>query len=114
MYVKSIRDIPSLPQGGGAEGVGKRVLIGPPQGWDGWVMRLFTVQPGGHSPAHAHPWPHIVFVHSGEGTVRVDGEDHPVAAGHAAVVPAGAHHQFLNRGEGEFCFVCIVPEQGDV
>jgi quercetin dioxygenase-like cupin family protein len=115
MFVKSIEDIASLViEGPGANNVVKRVLIGPEQGWQGWVMRLFTLGPGGHSPSHAHPWPHIVFVHAGQGTITVDGEDHPVAAGYAAVVPGNLHHQFAHRGEGEFSFVCIVPEEGDV
>ena len=77
-------------------------------------MRLFTLGEGGHSPLHAHPWPHIVFVHSGEGTISVDGEEYPVAAGHAAVVPGNSVHQFANRGQTDFQFVCIVPEEGDI
>ena len=114
MYVMSAEDIVAAAVAApGAQNTQKRVLIGPAQGWDGWVMRMFTLGPGGHSPDHAHPWPHIVFVHGGEGVIVVDGE-HPVRAGHAAVVPAGAQHQFAQRGQGEFCFICIVPEEGDL
>ena len=51
----------------GIEGVVKRVLVSPADGWDGWVMRLFDVDPGGHTPRHAHDWPHINFVASGRG-----------------------------------------------
>ena len=52
--------------GDGIEGVVKRVLVSPEQGWDGWVMRLFDVAPGGHTPKHAHDWPHINFVAGGQ------------------------------------------------
>lgn len=114
MYCKSLDDIPAVRiSGDGANDVLKRVLISPEQGWQGWVMRLFTLGVNGRSPRHAHSWPHIVFVHSGVGTIYVDGEDHEVAAGYAAVVPGNVEHQFANRGQGDFCFVCIVPEAGD-
>jgi len=115
MYVKRAADIGyRVIEGGGAQGVAKRVLVSPEQGWAGWVMRLFTLGPGGHTPDHSHPWPHIVFVHEGDGTLTVDGDDHPVTAGFVAVVPGGARHQFRNAGSGDFTFVCIVPEEGDV
>ncbi len=29
-----------------------RRLIGPEHGWDGYAMRLFTVDPGGYTPKH--------------------------------------------------------------
>ena len=66
--------------GDGIEGVVKRVLVSPEQGWDGWVMRLFDVEPGGHTPRHAHDWPHINFVASGAGTLLLDGAEHPAGA----------------------------------
>jgi quercetin dioxygenase-like cupin family protein len=69
-------DVAAAPMAGaGIEGVMKRVLISPEQGWDGWVMRLFDIDPGGHTPKHAHDWPHINFVASGRGELHLDGED---------------------------------------
>ncbi len=67
--------------GDGIEGVVKRVLVSPEQGWDGWVMRLFDVEPGGHTPKHSHDWPHINFVAGGAGVLFLDGEEHPLEAG---------------------------------
>ena len=97
----------------GAAGVTKRVLVGPAEGWEGWVMRLFEMQPGGHTPRHAHPWPHINFVAEGDGALLVEGEEHPLSAGGYACVPAGAEHQFRNTGSAPFALVCIVPEEGE-
>ena len=71
--------------GDGIEGVVKRVLVSPEQGWDGWVMRLFDVAPGGHTPRHAHPWPHINFVAGGSGVLFLDGEEYPLEAGSVRV-----------------------------
>ncbi len=64
--------------GDGIEGVVKRVLVSPEHGWDGWVMRLFDVEPGGHTPRHAHDWPHVNFVAGGRGVLFLDGEEHPL------------------------------------
>jgi quercetin dioxygenase-like cupin family protein len=99
--------------GDGIEGVMKRVLVSPADGWDGWVMRLFDVDPGGHTPRHAHEWPHINFVASGRGTLLVDGVDHLLEAGSYAYVPGGHEHQFRAAADAPLSFVCIVPEGGD-
>ncbi len=99
--------------GDGIEGVVKRVLVSPEQGWDGWVMRLFDVEPGGHTPRHRHDWPHINFVAAGSGVLYLDGAEHALAAGSYAYVPGGHEHQFRAADGESLSFVCIVPESGD-
>ena len=48
-------DVAAVPMAGdGIEGVVKRVLVSPADGWDGWAMRLFELEPGGHTPRHQH------------------------------------------------------------
>ena len=115
MYVERVKNIKAgAVTAPGAEKVTRRILISPDQGWQGWVMRLFTVGAGGHSNRHSHAWPHIVHVNSGEGTIFVDGRDYEVEAGCVAYIPGGLEHQFTNRGQGDFAFICIVPEEGNV
>ncbi len=97
----------------GALSVTKQSLIGPAQGWEGWVMRLFTIAQDGHTPSHSHPWPHINYIVSGEGTLYLDGREYPVEPGYTAYIPDGSEHQFVNRGKQDFVFICIVPEEGD-
>jgi quercetin dioxygenase-like cupin family protein len=107
-------DVEALAMAGeGIDDVVKRVLVSPADGWDGWVMRLFDVQPGGHTPRHAHDWPHINFVAAGRGQLHLDGEDHALEAGSYAFVPAGLTHQFSAAPDEALSFVCIVPEEGD-
>ncbi len=101
-------------EGPGIEAVVKKLLIGPADGWDGWTMRLFEIAAGGHTPRHAHPWPHINYVVSGSGTLHLEGVDTPVASGSYAYVPGDARHQFSNAGDDVFAFICIVPSDGDV
>jgi quercetin dioxygenase-like cupin family protein len=99
--------------GEGIEKVVKRLLVGPADGWDGWAMRLFELEPGGHTPRHTHAWPHIDYVTEGRGLLHLDGADHEVEEGSFAFVPAGAEHQFSNAGDDVFAFICIVPEVGE-
>ena len=94
-------------------GVQKRVLIGPRQGATRFVMRHFTVAPQGHSPEHAHPWEHEVYVLCGRGRVRFDDGATEVGPGDFVFVPPMEKHQFLNAGDKPFEFLCIVPSQGD-
>ena len=91
---------------------GIKMLIGPQQGWSDYVMRVIELGNEGHSPAHAHPWPHINYMLEGKGVLMIEGQEHPVEAGSYAYVPAGSRHQFRNAGPGIFRFICIVPKEG--
>lgn len=95
------------------ERVVKRLLVGPDEGWQGWALRLFELESGGHTPRHDHPWPHINYVTKGRGILHLDGVDHAVDEGSFAFVPAGATHQYRNVGTDTFAFICIVPEEGE-
>jgi len=94
----------------GAEGAFLRILVGPDDGSDGIVMRLFTLEPGGHTPLHEHRWEHLVKVEKGRGVI-VDGEgrEKPLARGNSVFVAPGEVHQFRNAGGEEFEFVCVIP-----
>lgn len=112
--VRKREEVPADPMAGeGVVAVVKRVLVGPEQGWEGHVLRLFEIGPGGHTPRHSHDWPHINVVVAGRGTLHVDGVDHGIVPGSSAFVPAGATHQFLNAGDETLQLVCIVPEVGE-
>ncbi len=100
-------------QGPGVEKAWKRVCISPKEGWDGYVMRVFELEPGGMAPLHAHPWPHINYFLNGQGTVTLEGKDIEVGPGSFSYIPANSVHQIKNRGAEVFRFICIVPEEGD-
>jgi len=91
----------------------KRILIGPDQGAGNFVMRLFTLEEGGCSSYHSHPWEHAVFILSGEGTVKSTGRSIAVSAGDFVFVPPMDEHQFLNAGSVPFEFLCLVPVSGE-
>ncbi len=112
MKIMPYADIESKPvDDPAASGVTMRIAVGPHDGAPHFVMRVFTVEPGGHSPRHSHPYEHEVFVHKGNGEVFHEGEAFPVGPGSVAYVPAGSLHQFVNTGRDPLVFVCVVPRQ---
>lgn len=99
-------------KGDGVVGVTKRIVIGPEDGYDGF-FRVFTVQPGGKSPYHSHPWFHANYILEGQGALVIDGVETALKAGSVAFVPGGKTHNFVNKGGGVFKFICLVPKEGD-
>ncbi|MCF7941856.1 MAG: cupin domain-containing protein [Spirochaetia bacterium] len=105
---KKVLDAPVL------KGVTKQVLIGQQQGWADYVMRMFTLEAGGYTPRHDHPWPHIIYAVEGEGVLFADGQEYPLTAGATAYVDSSSEHQLRNDGSDAFVFICIVPKEGDL
>jgi quercetin dioxygenase-like cupin family protein len=94
-----------------AEGVKVRWLITEETGAPNFAMREFTVEPGGSTPRHTHPWEHEVFVLAGNGTVSGEDGDEPVRSGDVVFVPQDEEHQFRNDGDEELRFLCLIPHQ---
>lgn len=95
----------------GARGVSIRVLISKDEA-PNFALRMFEVQPGGHTPLHRHPHEHEVFVLDGAGVFVHEGMDYPIAAEDVVFVPGGDEHCFRNTGNGLLRFLCIVPLSG--
>ena len=96
----------------GAENVRIQVLMGDNVNAPHFVMRRFTIGPGGHTPLHDHDWEHEVFVLEGKGAlVNADGHEAPLNPADFAFVPAGETHQFKNKSPNDFVFLCIIPVQ---
>lgn len=110
MLVRTLEDVPALTY---AEGVDKRVLIGPRQGAPTFVMRVFDLGPGKSSPYHTHDWEHEVFVLSGSGMAVAEGSERPVGPGDAVFIPPYERHCLRNTGEETFRFMCLVPLRGE-
>jgi len=49
---------------------------------------------------------HLNFI-SGQALAQVNGKEEMVAAGDVVIVPAGAKHQFINRGEGPLVLTTV-------
>jgi len=86
----------------GAKGVEIRVLISKDDGAPTFAMRMFEVQPSGHTPLHRHPHEHEVFVLEGAGLVVCEGKNYPITREDVVFVPGGSVLRFL----------CLVPLSG--
>lgn len=89
-----------------------RVLVGPEQGWDKHVMRVFTLDVGGYTPRHQHAWLQINYIIEGEGSLFLNGQEHSLKSGSYAFVPSDELHQIQNTGDQALVFMCIVPIEG--
>lgn len=89
-----------------------QVCIDEQSGWESHVLRVMTVEKDGYTPKHAHPWPHINYVISGEGTLLITDEEKVINTGSVAYVDSNTLHQFKNTGNEDLVFICIVPKEG--
>ncbi len=91
----------------------KQLPIGTADGAPNFSLRVFTIEPGGHTPYHAHPWEHENYVIAGEGAIRTEsGEECPIRAGDFALILPNEKHQFRNTSEHEnLQFICLVPKE---
>ena len=93
----------------GAKDVEIRWLISKEDGAENFAMRMFELQPGGHTPLHTHPHEHEVFIVDGTGTFHCEGEDYEFAPEHVIFVPGNAEHNFKNTGDSTLRFLCLIP-----
>lgn len=93
----------------GAKDVEIRWLISEKDGAKNFAMRMFELQPGGHTPLHTHPQEHEVFVLEGQGTFVFEGQEHPFGAEYIVFVPPNTEHRFMNTGETVLRMLCIIP-----
>jgi len=93
----------------GAVGCTVRWLVGKADQAPNFAMREFTVEPGGHTPRHSHPYEHEVFVLEGDGVVVEGIVQHRMHAGDVVYVAPNEVHQFKNTSQRTLRFLCIVP-----
>ncbi|MCF8221742.1 MAG: cupin domain-containing protein [Bacteroidales bacterium] len=96
----------------GAEKAWKQVPLGKDDGAPVYSYRVFTVDPGGHTPYHNHPYEHMNFIIEGEGAlVNEKGEETPLKAGDFALVKPDEKHQYRNKGDKPLKLICGVPKE---
>ena len=95
----------------GIKGVGMKVVISDMDGAPNFVMRVFEIEPGGHTPYHTHDWEHEVYVLEGDAVaVSKDGEA-SIGPGSVLLVEPNEIHNFKNTGDKPFVFLCMIPLQ---
>ena len=74
-----------------------------------FLMRMFELKPGGHTPLHAHPHEHEVFVTEGQGILTYEGKEHKFSSDYVIFVPGNKEHNFKNTGDSILRFLCLIP-----
>jgi len=97
----------------GVKDVHKAVVVGKQEGWPDYTMRLFRIGPEGFTPHHQHDWEHVNYITKGRGQLTLGEERIEVTEGDYAYVPPNVKHQFRNPFDGDFEFICIVPNRGE-
>ncbi len=96
----------------GASKAFKQMPLSSKDGVPVYSYRVFTVEPGGFTPYHQHPYEHMNYIISGEGVlVNKKGEHIPVKRGDFALVMPDEMHQYRNTSPAEdLVFICGVPK----
>jgi quercetin dioxygenase-like cupin family protein len=76
----------------GAKGAIIRHVITDKDGAPNFNMRVLSIEPGGKSPNHNHPWEHEFFVLSGRGIAEVDDKEVNLKQGDVVYVPPNVQH----------------------
>jgi quercetin dioxygenase-like cupin family protein len=114
MIIKSLKNIPKSPVNmEGVKNAFRQVPIGKADESPNISFRVFTLEPGGHTPYHIHESEHVNYFISGNGAIQDEnGELHPVEAGDFSLIMPGEKHQYRNVSEAEnMVFICAVLKE---
>jgi quercetin dioxygenase-like cupin family protein len=113
MYVIGLDEVQKTnPTMEGAKGVRKQVPLSRNDGVPTFSFRVFTIEPGGHTPFHRHEFEHMNYVISGEGILAAEDREHALEQGVFALVLAGEKHQFRNSSDKQnLLIICAVPRE---
>ena len=110
MKVDKRQNVPAgLPKEKDVKGVRLQVLMSDKDGAPNFIMRVFEIEPGGYTPFHGHPWEHEVYVLEGKGALKSKAGEHPLEKDSFALVDPDEEHQFVNKGDTPFRFICVIP-----
>jgi quercetin dioxygenase-like cupin family protein len=93
----------------GVKGAIKRVPIGQADGAPNFSIRVFTIEPGGHTPHHSHESEHLNYILQGEGEVLDGDTPRALRQGDYVLVKPHEKHQYRNTGDMPLTFMCMVP-----
>ena len=96
----------------GAKGVYKQIPISRADGTPTFSFRVFTIEPGGHTPHHNHPFEHLNYIIEGRGTVLLQDGEHNIEKGDFTMIPLGETHQYRNTSINKpLVMICAVPKE---
>lgn len=113
MYITSLERVAKIdPKMQGASGVLKQIPLSKNDGAPTFSFRVFTIEPGGHTPLHDHPFEHMNYIIEGEGKVVAGDRELEIKKGDFVLVLPDEIHQYRNTSVGEpLVIICAVPKE---
>ena len=112
MHIVKLTDVESQPVAmEGVVGATRQVPLGVAHGVPTMSARVFTLEPGGHTPHHEHPFEHLNYVISGRGELQSEQGLRSIAAGDFILVDPHERHQYRNPHTEPLVFICLVPRE---
>lgn len=113
MHVVALKQIKTTkPHMEGAKGVYKQIPISKENGTPTFSFRVFTIDPGGHTPLHNHPFEHLNYVIEGTGVVINEDQERELKKGDFVLVLPGETHQYRNTSTIKpMVIICAVPKE---
>lgn len=111
MHVTRLDEIEkTIPEMEDAKGVYKQIALSREHGAPTFSFRVFTIEPGGHTPFHRHPYEHMNYVIRGQAILVAEDGDHQLKEGDFALVLPGKKHQYRNPShDRDLVMICAVP-----
>lgn len=102
----------TTPEMEGARGVRKQMALSREHGAPTFSFRVFTIEPGGHTPFHQHPYEHMNYVIRGRATLVAEDGERGLKEGDFALVLPGEKHQYRNPSQAfDLVMICAVPAE---
>jgi quercetin dioxygenase-like cupin family protein len=114
MLIKSLKNVKKTSVNmEGVKNAFRQVPIGKADNTPNISFRVFTLEPGGHTPFHAHDSEHVNYIISGSGAIQDEtGGLHPVSKGDFSLIMPREKHQYRNTSETEdLVFICAVMKE---
>ncbi|MCD6390945.1 MAG: cupin domain-containing protein [Dehalococcoidia bacterium] len=113
MYVTRLDKVEkSVPEMEGAKGIYKQIPLSRKDGVPTFSFRVFTIEPGGHTPFHQHAFEHMNYVISGEGILVAEDGGREIREGDFSLVLPGEKHQYKNSSENQnLVIICAVSKE---
>lgn len=96
-------------EGNASAGSTRRILIGRDEGCEDFIVRYFTIPPGGHSSLESHLHQHGVVVVNGKGRVRLGEAWSEIGVGDAVFIEPNEVHQLRAHDDAPLGFICVIP-----
>ena len=113
MHISSLERAKKIkPDMEGAKDIYKQVPLSREEGAPNFSFRVFTIEPGGHTPLHRHANEHMNYIIEGKGNLVVQGKKYNVTKGDFALVLPGEEHQYSNASADKpMVMICAVPKE---